>query len=156
MGLYENMRSEPVSRLALRDAVVVQENGTIRDAVAAMRQNKLGCAIVVDGNRVPQGLFPESELTRLLCKNPAVIDEPIAKYVKQDWPTVKITDPIARVLDALESHNVRFLIVIDEQGKLVGMTGQKGLMEYVAEHFPGQVIVQRIGGNPYPVEREGA
>ncbi len=156
MGLYDNIRNEVVGKLALRDPVVVQENVTIRDTVKAMRQEKLGCAIVLDGNRIPLGLFPESELTRLLSKNPAVVDEPIANHIKKDWPTVKITDPIARVLDALESHNVRFLIVVDEQGQLAGLTGQKGLMEYVAEHFPGQVIVQRIGGKPYPVEREGA
>ncbi|WP_197530335.1 CBS domain-containing protein [Bythopirellula polymerisocia] len=150
------MRTETVGRLALRDPVVVQENATIRDAVTAMRKNKLGCAIVLDRNRVPQGLFPESELTQLLSKNSAVVNEPISKHLKKDWPTVKITDPIARVLDALESRNVRFLIVVNEDGQLAGLTGQKGLMEYVAEHFPGQVNVQRIGGNPYPVDREGA
>jgi hypothetical protein len=51
---------------------------------------------------------------------------------------------------------VRFLIVINEHGQLAGLTGQKGLMEYVAEHFPGEVIVQRIGCKPYTEEREGA
>ncbi|QEG33782.1 inosine 5-monophosphate dehydrogenase [Bythopirellula goksoeyrii] len=156
MGLHENMHSETVSRLALREPVVVQETSTIGEAVTAMRKHQLGCAIVLSPNRVPIGLFPESELTRLLSKNSDVIDEPISKHLKKDWPTVKLTDPIARVLDALESYNVRFLIVVNEDGQLAGLTGQKGLMEYVAEHFPGQVNVQRIGGNPYPVEREGA
>ncbi len=156
MGLYENMHSEKVARLALRDPVVVQENSTISDAIKAMRQRKLGCAIIVNDRRVPQGLFPESDLTKLLSENPGVVNEPLAKFIKKEWPSVRDTDPIARVLEALESQNVRFLIVVDEQGQLVGLTGQKGLMEYVAEHFPGQVIVQRIGGNPYPVEREGA
>lgn len=156
MGLYENMRSEKVSRLALRNPVVVKETSTVREAVEAMRSNKLGCAIVLDSDRMPIGLFPESELTKLLCQDPNVINEPLAKFVKKDWPAVQLTDPIERVLAALESHNVRFLIVVDEQGQLAGLTGQKGLMEYVAEHFPGQVNVQRIGGNPYPVNREGA
>lgn len=156
MGLYENMRSETVRRLALREPVVVPENATVRDAITAMRQQKLGCAILVNSQRVPVGLFPESELTRLLHENPAVVGEPLTKYALKDWPSVKLSDPIVQVLEALESENVRFLVVVDEQGQLAGLTGQKGLMEYVAEHFPGQVIVQRIGGNPYPVEREGA
>lgn len=156
MGIYENMHTEKVARLSLRDPVTVIEDVTIRDAIIAMRQRKLGCAIVVGKQKRPLGLFSESELTRLLNENPAVVNEPLAKFFKRDWPTVKVSDPIAKVLDALESHNVRFLIVVDEQGQLVGLTGQKGLMEYVAEHFPGQVIVQRIGGHPYLVEREGA
>ena len=67
-----------------------------------------------------------------------------------------MTDPIADVLAALELKNVRFLAVLDEEGRLVGLTGQKGLMEYVADHFPGQVAVQRINCGPFPQEREGA
>jgi len=156
MGLYENIRTERVGRLSLRDPAVVTDDATIRDAVAEMRQKRLGCAIVVNDRREPLGMFAESELTRLLSEHPAVVDEPVRYFMKMDWPTVRITDPISFVLDALESKNVRFLIVIDEHGQLAGLTGQKGLMEYVAEHFPGQVIVQRIGCKPYPAEREGA
>ncbi len=52
--------------------------------------------------------------------------------------------------------NVRMLCVVDEQGRVVGLTGQRGLMEYVAEHFPGEVMVQRIGQPSYMSDREGA
>ncbi len=156
MGLYENIRTERVSSLALRDPAVVSEDATVRDAVEQMRQKKLGCAIVVNANREPVGMFAESELTRLLSETPGVIEKSIRSHMKKDWPMVRITDPIAFVLDALETRNVRFLIVVDEQGQLAGLTGQKGLMEYVADHFPGQVIVQRIGGSPFPADREGA
>jgi hypothetical protein len=45
--------------------------------------------------------------------------------------------------------------VVDEEGKVTALAGQKSLMEYVAEHFPGQVMVQRIGCPPCS-EREGA
>lgn len=156
MGLYENIRKEHVSRLALRDPVVVRSDTTVRDAIEQMRARNLGCAIVVDDTRIPQGLFAESDLTKMLTTNPAAINDPITNHIRRDWPKVQLTDPISNVLDALESNNIRFLIVIDEQGQLAGLAGQKGLMEYIAEHFPGQVTVQRIGGNPYPTEREGA
>jgi len=156
MGLYENIRNEPVSRLALREPVVVGREATVRDAVSRMREQKLGCAIVVDDERKPVGLFAESKLTRLLSDTPAAVYDPILEHHDPQWPTVKASEPISRVLSALELDNVRFLIVVDNQGRLAGLTGQKGLMEYVAEHFPRQVIVQRIGGKPYPAEREGA
>ena len=121
-----------------------------------MRQQKLGCAIVVDDERRPVGLFAESKLTRLLSETPQAIYDPILEHLDRQWPTVNLNDPISCVLSALEFSNIRFLIVVDDQGRLAGLTGQKGLMEYVAEHFPRQVIVQRIGGKPYPAEREGA
>lgn len=156
MGLYENIRSEPVSRLALREPVVVSPEATIRDAVGQMRQHNLGCAIVVDNERRPIGLFAESKLTQLLSETPQAIYDLILDHVDKQWPTVSQSDPISCVLSALEFANIRFLIVVDDQGRLAGLTGQKGLMEYVAEHFPRQVVVQRIGGKPYPAQREGA
>ncbi len=156
MGLYENIRSEPVSRLAIREPVVVSPEATVRDAVDQMRQKKLGCAIVVNDERRPVGLFAESKLTRLLSETPAAIYDSILDHLDRQWPTVSLSDPISCVLTALEVANIRFLIVVDDHGRLAGLTGQKGLMEYVAEHFPRQVIVQRIGGKPYPAHREGA
>ena len=156
MGLYENIRSEPISRLALREPVVVGREATVRDAITRMRAQKLGCAIVVDDQRKPVGLFAESKLTRLLSETPAAVYDPIVDHLDPKWPTVELSAPISCVLSALELANVRFLIVVDDEGRLAGLTGQKGLMEYVAEHFPRQVTVQRIGGKPYPAEREGA
>jgi CBS domain-containing protein len=156
MGLFENIHSEPVSRLSLRDPVVVSKNATIRDAIQQMRKQKLGCTIVIDDDRRPVGLFAESMLTKLIAQRPSAIAEPICDHADPNWPTVRLTDPIYCVLEALESRNIRFLIAVDQDGRLAGLTGQKGLMEYVAEHFPGEVIVQRIGGKPYPAKREGA
>ena len=56
----------------------------------------------------------------------------------------------------MQLKNLRFLCVVDENGQVAGLTGQRGLMEYVAEHFPGEVMVQRIGQPPYLSDREGA
>jgi CBS domain-containing protein len=156
MGLYENIRNEPVSRLALREPAVVSVDASVRDAIGCMRQRRLGCAIVVDVDRKPLGLFAESKLTRLLSETPGAVYDPILDHADKDWPTVRLSDPISRVLSALERANTRFLIVVDDQGRLAGLTGQKGLMEYIAEHFLRQVVVQRIGGKPYPANREGA
>ncbi len=52
--------------------------------------------------------------------------------------------------------NVRFLVVVDDEGCVAGLTGQKGLMEYIAEQFPQEVLVQLVGTEPYPHSREGA
>lgn len=156
MGLLENMHNEPVSELALREPVTTTPNATIREAISAMRAKKLGCVIVIDEHRRPQGMFTESMLTQLLVENPQAIDDAVAKHTAPQWPHVDLSDRIEVMLDALHLKNVRFLSVVNEQDQLVGLTGQKGLMEYVADNFPGEVMVQRIGGSPFPDKREGA
>lgn len=156
MGLLENMQKEKVSRLALREAATTSPDATLRKAVELMRNRQLGCIFAVDDEGKPVGEFTEAMLVQLIRKNPEAIEEPLQDHMATQWPWVKLTDPISDVLEALETKNVRFLCVVDEDGRVAGLAGQKGLMEYVADHFPGQVIVQRTGGHPYPIEREGA
>lgn len=157
MGLQQNFQTEPVSRLSLRDPITVSPNQTLRDAIEKMREMKLGCAIAVDDEHKPLGIFTESKLTQLLAEfGSHVVDETIGAHMTQPCPWVELTDPIVYVLDAMQLKNLRFMCVVDAEKRLVGLTGQKGLIEFVADHFPGQVMVQRVGGNPYPAEREGA
>jgi CBS domain-containing protein len=122
-----------------------------------MREQRLGCVIVVDDDNKPLGIFTEGTLTQLLHVHGShVIDDVVENRMVRPCPQVKLTDPVDFVVEAMQLKNVRFLCVVDEQGRVAGLTGQKGLIEFVADHFPRQIMVQRIGGRPYPIEREGA
>lgn len=155
MKLLQNMNQEPVAQLALRDPVLCRADDSLQAAIDEMRNRKLGCVIVIDDQRKPIGMFTESMLTQLLAQGVAPLDDPLSKHMAERWPWVKQDDPIVDVLEAMQAKNVRFICVVDEEGRVVGLTGQKGLMEYIAEHFPEQVMVQRVGAAPY-AEREGA
>ncbi|GAB4135329.1 MAG: hypothetical protein Tsb009_01450 [Planctomycetaceae bacterium] len=156
MGLKENLAVEQVRNLSIRTPVIADADSTVRDAVLKMREAQLGCIFVVDDNHKPQGIFTEAMLRLLLAKSPQSVNDPLEKHLAKSFAWVKLSDPIETVMDAMETKNIRFVAVVDDEGKLTGLTGQKGLMEYVAEHFPGEVMVQRVGSNPYPASREGA
>ena len=156
MGLHENIRTEPVSRLSLRTPVLMRPAQSLAEAVQAMRVANLGCVIVVDGDQKPLGLFTEAMLRNLMAESSDVLNRTLEAEMATSYPWVQPTDPIEIVVDAMEAKNARFVVVVDADGKIAGLTGQKGLMEYVAEHFPGEVMVQRVGSEPYPEQREGA
>ena len=156
MGLQENIRNECVRDLALREPVICGPDESIRQTVERMREKKLGCVIVIDDDHRPLGMFTESMLKQLLVHDPSRIDAPVKDHMAEQWPWVKLNDPIADVLEGMQAKNVRFVCAVDEDGRVAALTGQKGLMEYVADHFPEQVMVQRIGSTPYTKEREGA
>ena len=155
MGMFENIQNENVRSLKLRDPVLAKPDDKVRDVVQAMRKLNLGCAIVVDDQRKPTGMFTESMLTQMLVKDPAALQDAIGNHSADHWPQVSTEDSVAAVLDALEVKNVRFLSVVDERGRIAGLTGQKGLMEFIADHFP-QVTVQPVGENLATTAREGA
>lgn len=156
MGLYENMLTEPIRRLNLREAITVPAELSIRDAILCMREKKLGCVIVVDANQKPLGMFTEAMLRRLLIDDRTALDDSVRDHMAANFPLADINDPVVTVLEAMQAENHRFVCVVDETQRVVGLTGQKGLMEYIADHFPQLVMTQRAGVKPPLSEREGA
>lgn len=155
MGLWQNFQNETVGTLNLREPVLAGPGDSLDDAIQKMRKAKLGCVIVVEDNK-PVGMFTENKLTTLIFeRGSAVAKDTLRDHMTTPCPSVKKSDPIARVLAAMQAENVRFLCVVGDDGQIVGLTGQKGLMEFVADHFPNQVMVQRIDAD-IPSEREGA
>ncbi len=156
MGLLSGIEKDAVSELALRKAITVEPSSSVRQVVKQMREGGLGCAIVVADDGKPIGIFNEAMLRHLLIESPAALDGEIQSVMATPFPWVRATDTVETVLEAMETKNSRFVVVLDDDGKPCGLTGQKGLMEYIADYFPGEVMVQRVGTKPIPESREGA
>jgi CBS domain-containing protein len=156
MGLRENILEETVAKLPLREVIKVRPSTPVREVAKKMRAKHLGCAILVDAKGKPVGKFTERKLMRLLLENPKNLDEPVEKFSYPSGDPVAVTDSIAKMVQVMQSRQLRFLSVVDGQGRVVALTGQKGLMEYIAEHFPRRVKVERLQSKLSMDDREGA
>lgn len=156
MGLIGNIQTETVARLPLREAILVSPRLIIRAAIAMMKRKQLGCVIVVDALGRPVGTFTERSIIDLINRDPSVLDrKTVGDYLDPKWAVVKESDPVIALLEAMQKKDLRFVVVTNDTGRATALGGQKGLMEYVAEHYPQQVMVQNVGTKP-SVEREGA
>ena len=156
MGLQSEILSQPVSELDLRQVLLVRPESPVREAVGLMQEAKLGWVVVVDDDDRLLGKFTERLLIRLLLQNAAGLDEPVRNHMASAWGWVQQTDPIAKVIECMERRKLRFVIVLDGDGRPVGLTGQKGVMEYIADYFPRQVKVQETESTLGMQHREGA
>ena len=80
----------------------------------------------------------------------------MGEHTVEAWGCVKLTDPILRVIQLMQRHDLRFVCVVDDAGRGVALTGQRGVMEYICDHFPRQILGSRVSARPYLREREGA
>lgn len=156
MSLRDELQGEPVRFLCIRDAIKVHAGTLLRAAIAQMRSKSLGCAVIVDYAGVPLGTFTEQSVIRALKQNVSLDDRPVQEFADSSFCTVKSSDPISRVWDAVQTDEARFVCVTDDDGKLIGVTGQRGLAEYLADCFAKVVTVQRLGSTPWMLQREGA
>jgi predicted transcriptional regulator len=156
MGLRQSIQNDTVADLAVRDLIKVKPTTPVRQVIAKMKKKRLGCAILVDGAGRPVGKFTERRLTMLLLDDARNLDQPVEKFSYARVDTVRLDDSITRLVQIMQKRKLRYLCVVDGKGKAVGLTGQKGLVEYIADHFPRQVKVQRLRPVLYMQETEGA
>jgi len=156
MGLRENILSQPVSDLAIRELVAVRPTETIRETVALMRRKNLGAAIVVDDAGKPVGMFNEKLLIHLLDGGGAAMADPVETHMTRQVACVGARETIATLIATIHARGLRWICICDEGGKAIGISGVRGVMEYVSEHHPRCVLVQPLQSKLSVDEREGA
>ena len=65
-------------------------------------------------------------------------------------------DPIIRVIDLMHLRNTRYVVVCNDHGVAIALTGQRSICELVTESFPRGVLTNRIDATPDFKQREGA
>jgi CBS domain-containing protein len=155
MGLRDSLETDRIDQIPLRELILVEPSMTVREVATRMRERRLGCVFVVDAEGKPQGRFTEKALTKLLADSPEAMDEPVANHLLPMF-SVPQTATVSRLIGMLHDSDLRFICVTDEEGRAAGLSGQKGVMEYVAAHFPRQVLTQRVAAKLFIDQREGA
>jgi CBS domain-containing protein len=157
MGLREYIKHETVADMPVRPALTILPQATLSEAVRLMRDNALGCVFVVDDRGRPIGKFTERQMVKLVCAC-VPMDETVGKHMVEvpEAGCVRLSDTVQKVLENMRQTRLRFICIVDDTGRVTGMTGQKGLMEYLAEHFPRQIKVQMMDSKLHMNAREGA
>jgi len=144
MGLREDILTDPVSSLEMRTAITVSGEEPVRQVAKRMRQSHMGCAIVVDAHGKPVGKFTERLYAKLMAVDPALAADPVAKHMYHDADVISQDASVTEMVSMMQAKSLRYICVVDGDGKVKGITGQKGLMRYISEYFPRVVMVQRM------------
>lgn len=156
MTFCQDLREDTVRSLPIRKAIAIQSHTLLRGAIAMMRNEDLGCAVIVNHQQEPIGVFTEHSVIDLLARGACLDERPVCEFIDPDFFCVRETDPILRVWELVCDSAARFVCVTDQDGAIIGLTGQRGLAEYLTDSFAGQVAVQRLGSHPWMNQREGA
>jgi CBS domain-containing protein len=155
MEISRNLRVESVSRLEPTPPRSVEQGQTIRDAIALMRQDRVGCLLVVEDGRLV-GVFTERDLLcRVLgCNKP--LSTPVKEVMTPEPITISPSDSIRTAIRRMQQGEHRHLPVINENNEPVGILSVKRIIHYLVEHFPGAVYNLPPEPNGILREREGA
>ncbi|HVP29838.1 MAG TPA: CBS domain-containing protein [Myxococcota bacterium] len=118
--------------LGLHEVQTTPPSATVREAAIRMKQEGIGCLIVVEGKR-PVGLVTDRDLAlsviggkrdaRTMHVGEIAVLRPV---------TLPITASVQEATRALRRHALRRLPVVDERGDLVGLVTQDDLLRVIA------------------------
>ncbi len=90
-GLQERLMEDAISVLQPSRAISVQENAQVSDAVAAMKEHRVGCLLVMDGTRLT-GIFSERDFLLRVAGSNSPLETISLKDVMTPRPVVLSPD----------------------------------------------------------------
>jgi CBS domain-containing protein len=155
MELARNLKTESVSRLQPTEARILAPTQPVADAVALMRQHKVGCVMLCEGDRLV-GVFTERDLLRRVLAAGKPLNTPLSAVMTSRPVTVQPKESVSTAIKRMEEGGYRHLPVTDAAGKPVGILSVKRIVHYLVEHFPATVCNLPPDPSSVPQSPEGA
>lgn len=132
-----------------RPPATIPVTATVEEAVEAMANNNVGLLVIVDPRepRKPLGVISERDVIRTIAgKAPLTVTVDRAGTMER-FIWIRDDEPIYRAADLMRKHHIRHLVVLDGEGKLVGVLSIRDL---IAE----DKIIESLSAERRPATRE--
>jgi len=133
------LRTERIRSLRLSDPARVGPEATLAETLKAMKTSGTGCAIVSREERVV-GILTERDVLNKIAGSAVDPGEPVSRFMTPNPRTLRPEDPLGEAIRLMTEKGYRHVPLVDEKGREAGVVCAKDLVEYIAEHFPAEVV----------------
>lgn len=109
----------------------VEYDVSIKEAMSIMIENKNGCVVLVNNNKAV-GILTESDIVNAV-RNKINLSSTVDTIGLRNLIVVNQLRPIDIAFDILSKHNIRRLILVDNENNYVGVVIQEDLFTYLEE-----------------------
>ncbi|MET1100903.1 MAG: CBS domain-containing protein [Pyrodictiaceae archaeon] len=119
-----------VGRIATRSLVTISPDASITEAAALLTSRKIKGLPVVNENGHLVGIITQSDIVRALSEGR--VDAKVSEYMSSPVVTIREDEDLLRAMDLLSSRMVGRLVVIDNNGRPVGIITRTDILKYIA------------------------
>jgi CBS domain-containing protein len=105
---------------AMKSVPILEASTTIQDASAAMLDDHLEAAVIVDSARL-RGLVTASDVATALAEGRDASSTPVASVCSSDPALVDSDEPLAAARQRMRAADHAFGVVIADEGRPVGL-----------------------------------
>lgn len=110
-----------LERFCRKEVVIAFAFETVAAIAQKMRDQHVGCVVIVDSDQVPIGMITDRDLVVRVLAAAGRPDQPIERVMSRDLETVGRGEQLDDVVLAMRRHGVRRLPIVDDDGRLAGL-----------------------------------
>jgi len=119
-----------VSRLEVRDPLLVRPDMPVGEVLRRMVEGRRGCAIVVEGTKLV-GIFTERDaLVKLNVDAARLAPRPVSEFMTRSVETLELDDRIAFALHKMDVGGYRHIPILSE-GQVTGVISVRHILDYL-------------------------
>jgi arabinose-5-phosphate isomerase len=100
---------------------MIEENISLREAVAILNAKNLGAVLIVDKEQRVVGIITDGDIRRMVAKEVDLDTQRAADHMTPAPKTISKTLLAADALSIMQEHEITILAITDVQGRLVGI-----------------------------------
>lgn len=137
-----------ISSLCQREVVGIAAEASLHEAATVMCEEHVGALVVVTGAEPPQvvGILTDRDLALEVLGRPGSAGDLRAGHLAKAPPVAVLgTASLQEAVAAMEKAGVRRLLVVDDDGGVIGIVAAEDLMAVISEELAGLVRALRSG-----------
>jgi len=139
MQLSDKLREEKIRQLPLRKPIVVTTETPISDVIRGMKQQRRSCVLVENQGKI-QGLITERDILVKHLAAKGAGSESAKQIMTTSIHTLSPEDTLAKAIRVMTEGGYRHIPLAAETGKILGLLSARDIVDYIAEHFPAEVL----------------
>ncbi|MGH3079858.1 MAG: CBS domain-containing protein [Gaiellaceae bacterium] len=112
----------------------------VSDAAKMMRDEDVGLAPIVEGDRLVGTLTDRDIATRVVAEGRDPDSTPVKEVASTDIVTIDPEQDLDEALRLMADHQVRRLPVVEEDGRVVGVVAQADVARQADDRKTGEVV----------------
>jgi CBS domain-containing protein len=117
-----------VASIMIKKLVAVGPKDPLSKAAQLMREEEVGCVLVLDERRKPLGILTDRDLVVRGVATGRSLSTPVEEVMSRNPFTTKPTEPVMLAARRMADLLVRRLPVVDEEGRAVGLISVDDLL----------------------------
>jgi len=131
---------DPLGSLNLRSPVKVVSGDSVAEAIAAMRDAGVGSCVVETGDGSLAGIVTERDILNKLPFDGIQLDDTVVDlFMQTDPETLALDHPIAYALNRMFGGGDRYIPIVDDHLRVVGVITLRDIVDEVCDSFSEQV-----------------